>query len=96
MTQSRWSAFHRDRMIHCPCGHHIPDYFSVTEAGFVECRKWVKDEKRECGRWVFIYSIRGGGNIVVEVTKTERDEVRKFSTPAEMIDYLGIFKEEAA
>jgi hypothetical protein len=44
-----------------------------------------------CDRWVFIYAIRGGRCIVVEVEEGERAAIRRLGTPAEMLDYLGIF-----
>jgi hypothetical protein len=71
----------------------MPNTFDVTEAGFTQCREWVHDSHRrhECGLWVFVLAIRGGGIIVAAVSPDERRTMRELSTPAEMIRYLGIF-----
>lgn len=53
-------------------------------------RRMAKDAPM-CGRWVFLYAIRGEGLIVARVEPSERRETRKLSTPAEVIEYLGIF-----
>jgi hypothetical protein len=89
----RWWRFVKRRRIVCPALHHIPNTFEVTEAGFVRCAHWIKEERRECNRWVFLYAVRGGGIVVAEVTLHEKDAMERehLTTPSEMIDYLGIF-----
>lgn len=44
-----------------------------------------------CGRWVFIFAIRGGGVIVARVEPDERQAMAHLDTPAAVIEYLGIF-----
>lgn len=46
-----------------------------------------------CGRWVFLLAVRGGGIIVAEVSKDDRLAMEGLSTPAEMLEYLGVFKQ---
>ena len=71
----------------------MPNTFDVTEAGFTQCREWVHETQRrhECGRWLFIFAIRGGGIIAAAVSPEEKRAMKNLSTPAEMIRYLGIF-----
>jgi hypothetical protein len=90
----RWWEYVEEGRIFCPAHHHMPNTFDVTEAGFTQCREWVHDSHRrhECGLWVFVLAIRGGGIIVAAVSPDERRTMRaSLSTPAEMIRYLGIF-----
>lgn len=87
----RWWDYVEEGRLFCPGHHHIPNTFDVTEAGFVRCHHWVDAERRECGLWVFIMSIRGGGIIVAAVSLDEKRRMKHLSTPAEMIRYLGIF-----
>lgn len=87
----------RSRKVYCgprAVGHHIPNTFEINDTGFVRCHHWINQERRECGRWVFLMHIRGGGNIVAEVTLDEKASMRNLATPAEMLDYLGIFLDE--
>lgn len=53
-------------------------------------KSMVKDAPM-CSRWVFLYAIRGGGLVVARVDPDERRAMRQLSTPAEVIEYLGIF-----
>jgi hypothetical protein len=98
----RWDYLH-DRRITCPDGHHIPDTLSVDESGYVRCSKVLGDSRDrnsgnrpQCLKWIFLLWIRGGGNIVVEVTEQERDRMRAMASATERIDYLGIFRRSAA
>lgn len=106
----RWWAYVRERQLRCPCGHHIPHTFAVTEAGFIQCRhKQHPTDARlhdrrgsegyagarvvECGLWVFLFPVRGGKVITVQVTPDECEPMRDLGTPAAMLDYLGIWGE---
>lgn len=89
--QPRWWKFVKRRRLACPHGHHIPATVRIPESGFIRCAHWIDGEKRECGRWVFVYAIRGGRAVVAEVELAEQDEMEDLATPAEMIDFLGIF-----
>ena len=86
----------RDRRITCAAGHHIPSTFDIPEHGFVRCSHWIDRERRECGRWVFLYVIRGGMAVIAEVELREKDEMKRLTSPAEMVDYLGIFPHSAS
>jgi hypothetical protein len=91
---ARWWKYVRAGRIFCgpvPGGHHIPNTFKVNESGFVRCDHWMKNEKRECGNWVFLYAIRGGGIVIARVSLEEQRDMDSLSTPDEMITYLGIF-----
>lgn len=90
---ARWHSYAAEGRIFCgprPGGHHIPATYDLPESGFIRCGHWVAEERRECGRWVFLYAIRGGRVVVVEVTLADKKAMRQLSTPAEMIEYLGI------
>jgi hypothetical protein len=88
----RFWRFVNFRRVMCPAGHHIKHDFDFNEVGFIPCRHWMGDEKRECGRWIFLFAIRGGGIIEVEVwDMADKDKIKELSTPAQMIEYLGIF-----
>lgn len=64
----------------------------IPESGFIRCSHWLAGERRECGRWVFLYAVRGGRNVVAEVSLDDLKAMEALSTPAEMIEYLGIFE----
>lgn len=101
----RWWQYVRQGRIFCPLGHHIPNTFGVTEAGFVRCLHAADTNNRrdvdhrggapqrpvECGLWVFLLNIRGGGIVVAAVSLAEREAMSHLTTPAELIEYLGIF-----
>ena len=94
--RSRWWSYVRQGRIVCgPDGHHIPNTFHVTEAGFVRCQHHVRHgaQWHDCGRWVFLYAIRGGGVVVAEVSLDEKRAMERLTTPAEMLEYLGAFRE---
>lgn len=92
----RWYEYATEGRVFCGPrdrgGHHIPNTFDIPESGFIRCSHWIGEERRECGRWVFLYAIRGGKVVVAEVSLDEKKAMRRLQTPAEMIDYLGIFK----
>lgn len=54
-------------------------------------RRMIKDAPL-CGRWVFLLVVRGGRTMVFEVSKDDRMAMEGLSTPAEMLEYLGVFK----
>ena len=89
---ARWWSFVNERRVFCPHGHHIPFNAKIPEHGFIRCpQKTLPDRKQSCGCWVFLYAIRGGRIVVVQVTEDEMEEMNELQTPAAMIDYLGIF-----
>lgn len=92
-TAPRWWDFVKAGRLFCPAQHHMPNTFDVTEAGFTQCREWVHDSHRrhECGLWLFLFAIRGGGIVAAAVSPEEKRAMKDLSTPAEMIEYLGIF-----
>jgi hypothetical protein len=85
----RWRRWLMGPRICCPFGHRIKPDFHIPEHGMVRCNHRVQG--LSCNQWVFIVHIRGGGNIVVAVSPEEKAEMSKLATPAEMLDYLGIF-----
>ena len=87
----RWWQFVRLGRITCPATHHVPKTFGVTEAGFVRCNHWIDAERRECGLWIFLLSIRGGAIVCAAVSLDEKRAMEQLSTPAELVEYLGIF-----
>lgn len=92
---SRWWQFVTEGQLFCgpkPHGHHIKNAFDLTESGFIRCNHWVEAERRECGLWVFAYAVRGGRVVVARVTLDEKRAMKQLQTPAQMIDYLGIWK----
>jgi hypothetical protein len=94
-SKPRWSELVNEGRIFCgprPGGHHIPNTFDIPESGFIRCSHWIGEERRECGRWVFLYAVRGGKVVVAEVTLEDKKLMRRLQTPAEMIEYLGIFQ----
>lgn len=68
-------------------GAVVPD-----AAGMARLRRELQGQ--ECGRWIFLMPIRGGKVLLVEVLPNEVDPLERCSSPAEMIDYLGIWSEE--
>lgn len=91
----RWHEFVSEGRVFCgpkPDGHHLPRTFHVPESGFIRCQHWLANERRECGRWIFLYAIRGGRCVVAEVSLDDYRKMAVLSTPAEMIEYLGIFE----
>jgi hypothetical protein len=88
---ARWWRYLKPRRMTCADGHHFSERARFPESGFLRCEHWIAAEHRECGRWIFIYAIRGGGCVVAEVSMDERDEMDELLTPAQMIEYLGIF-----
>lgn len=81
----------KKRRLACPLGHHFRERAEFPESGFLRCEHYIGAEHRECGLWVFILAIRGGGCIVAEVSLDEKTEMEELVTPAQMIEYLGIF-----
>lgn len=90
----RWWRYAGLRALTCPHGHHIPMTARINETGFLRCGKWTDRAARgghECGAWVFVLAIRGGGCIIAEVSLDEQDEMAQLQTPDAMLRYLGIF-----
>lgn len=88
----RWWQYVRAGRLFCPVGHHIPNTFGVSEAGYVRCNHWIDAERRECGLWIFLFNVRGGGIVTAAVSLVEKDAMSHLTTPAELIEYLGIFR----
>lgn len=87
----RWWRFLRERRIICPEGHHVKHRADFTESMFLPCPHWIAGENRECGRLLFLFSIRGGGVIAAEVESLdEKDAMKRLATPWAMIEYLEI------
>jgi hypothetical protein len=93
----RWD-WQRDRQVTCPDGHHFPDTMTVDESGYIRCNKVVGDSRDRgtgnrptCGKMFFLLWIRGGGNVVVEVTEAEREQLHGMASTAQRIDFLGIW-----
>lgn len=98
----RWWQFVRANRIVCPAGHHIPNTVRLPEHGFIRCPHVLNrldqaahgDRQRhvvECGLWVYAYVMRGGRAVLVAVDMGELDALEALATPAEVIEYLGIF-----
>jgi hypothetical protein len=47
-------------------------------------------ESHPCGRNVFMMNVRGGAVFVAEVSLDEQRDMEHLSTPAEILDYLGV------
>lgn len=86
----RWWKWLEDRRLTCAEGHHLPNLFSIDESGAVRCNKWVRGQQ-ECGKWVWVMSFRGGGNLVVDVSLEDLKRLKNMDTPSQRIAYLGIF-----
>ena len=69
----------------------MPEKANINDTGFIRCDHWIASERRECETWIFVFAIRGGSNVVAEVTLDEKAKMRQLTTPSEMLDYLGIF-----
>ncbi|MFI5229937.1 MAG: hypothetical protein ACHQWU_12770 [Gemmatimonadales bacterium] len=90
----RWYRYRRRGAVCCPENHHFPNKQRIPESGFLRCGHWMHAEHRECGRWVFLLAIRGGGSIIAEVHLDELAELETMSTPGEVFEYLGILDDE--
>lgn len=93
---SRWWDYVASRRLVCPAGHHFKNNWHPLESGLIQCSKWIADEKRECGLWIFAFVVRGGKCVIAEVTQAETSRLAELTTPAEVIDYLGIFEQISA
>lgn len=87
----RWWEYARETHLRCPCGHRIPQRAHVTEAGFIRCEAMDSRSQQRCGKWVFLFAIRGGRLVVAEVGLDDIPAMRDLTTPAAMIEYLGIW-----
>jgi hypothetical protein len=92
---ARWRAWAWERRLTCADGHHIPNLANIEETGSLRCSKWIAKEGRECGRWIWVLSVRGGGFLVVDVSLEDLRRLKELSTPSERIAYLNIFGEAA-
>lgn len=95
LTSRWWRYVKRKRMV-CPIGHHFNNSWSPLETGLIQCKHWIAEDRRECGLWIFAFVIRGGKCVIAEVTQAETSQLEEFTTPAELIDYLGIFEQISA
>lgn len=94
LSKGRWWKWLWDRRLTCADGHHLPSLVAIDESGSIRCNKWVAQEKRECGKWIWVMSIRGGGNLVVDVSLDDLKRLKNLTTPAERIAFLGIFNSD--
>lgn len=85
----RWHRYSRRGLLTCPVGHHIPNENRAPESMFSRCARWTQGAG-ECNRWVYIYQIRGGLFLAVEVRLDELRELEQLATPAEVVERLGI------
>lgn len=74
-------------------GHHIPFTFRIPEHGFIRCAHRIGADRIECGRWIYLCAMRGGGVIVAEVHLSELKYVESLQTPTEVLDHLGVWRE---
>lgn len=91
----RWWRYLDRRRIACPLGHHIPEKQVFPESGFIRCQHWINDGRSkgyECGKWIFLFAIRGGGTIVAEVELKEMRQMEEMATPTAMLDFLQILR----
>lgn len=93
---SRWWDYAHNRMVKCSSGHHIKSTARFNETGFIRCAHWLAADRAECGRWVFVFAIRGSKCIIAEVSLDEQEEMEQLATPSAMLDYLGIFDRQAS
>lgn len=87
----RWWRYVRKGRFFCPLNHHIPKTAEIPEHGFIRCPRHLDRQGTECGRWIFVYAIRGGGCIIAEVQLSEMRDMEELATPAAIFEYLGIF-----
>jgi hypothetical protein len=89
----RWWRFVRKGRITCPLGHRMTFNAYFPEHGCTRCQHGAHDGQPACGRWIFIVSIGGGGNIIVELNVAEVREIERLGikTPTEILDYLGVW-----
>ncbi|MGK2934343.1 MAG: hypothetical protein ACSLFE_03760 [Gemmatimonadaceae bacterium] len=96
MVGGRWWSWLRQHRIFCydrkQGGHHMPANAVIPEHGFIRCNHWIVKEKRECGRWVYLINMRGGGVIAVEVHLSELRHIETLQTPTEILDHLGVWR----
>jgi hypothetical protein len=90
---SRWWCYVPRKRLICPVGHHFNNSWHPLESGLIRCDKWIAEEKRECGLWIFVYVVRGGKCVIAEVRQDEASHLSELTTPAEVIDYLQIFEQ---
>lgn len=91
----RWWEYASERRLFCGppgSGHRLPNTVHIVESGFIRCNHIIGPARLECGRWVFVFVVRGGKSIVVEVKLSEIEAMKRLGTPAEMLDYLGVFE----
>jgi hypothetical protein len=91
----RWWRWRKLRRLQCADNHHFPYTFRIPEGGFIQCKHWIADEKRECAKWVYIAPLRGGMALVVDVHLSELPIVEQMQTASEILEYLGIFDTDA-
>lgn len=91
----RWWRYLKRRRLLCPVGHHLPETANFPESGFIRCQHWINDGRSkgyECGKWIFLFAIRGGGTIVAEVELKEMRQMEELATPTAMLDFLQILR----
>lgn len=87
----RWRKWFRSRLrVHCPAGHHIPNDYRIRGHGEKRCDHWIPGDRRECGRWVYLQMMPGGGATAIEVSLDDLKAMENMETQTEIFDYLDI------
>lgn len=90
MPPRPWAYVEAKRLV-CPAGHAIGDGIRFMDAGIVRCDARAASGGL-CGRWTFVYAIRERGSIAVALRVDDIAAIEQMSTPAEVLDYLRIFR----
>lgn len=85
-----WRWLQNRRRLACPDGHHISDKFRTSETVAVRCDKRF-GRTAECGRWLYVIAIPGGGGIIAEVSLDEIAEMEELADATAILNYLDIF-----
>lgn len=93
---SRPYVFTARPRLRCPANHTMPQTFTIPEFGFVRCQHWLPTQRQDCGKWVFVYQVRGGLFLVAPVSLEEQRELGKLATPAEVLIALGLGWQDAS
>ncbi len=79
--------------LRCAIGHRIAYDYQPTEHGFRRCRTKYGASASQCGAWLYVIVLRGGGAFVSDATL---EEVRALSspllTPTEILESLKAAK----
>jgi hypothetical protein len=78
----------------CAAGHPFPNNVRFDSRGSRRCDHWIDAEKRQCGLWIYLIAVEGGGVVVADVTVDELNEIQHLKSGTEIIDFLGIWTDE--